>query len=244
MLGLCASFCFWRARREPALPRFRIPLRLMAAAWSLLLLCACPPLSFHLERSLVELGERWPSRSQLETAPPPQAIFVFSGGIEGSAVPGAPLGTSSRERLHATLLAAQRWPEAVVVFSGGPRPGQNIGSGSRMREEAIALGLAPDRIVLEAAARDTRGNALNCVAIAASRQWTRVALVTSPVHMARSRGALARAGLETVPEFPAAVRVARFEWTDWAPDAGALQRTTAALHEWIGLAYYKLRGWI
>lgn len=244
MLGLCALFLFWRARREPALPRLRIPLRLMAAAWSLLLLGACPPLSYRLERSLVVLGERWPSSSPLTIAEPPHAIFVFSGGIEGSAVPGAPLGASSRERLHATLLAARRWPDAVVVFSGGPRPGQSIGSGSRMQEEAIALGLAPARIMLEAAARDTRGNALNCAAIAGSRQWTRVALVTSPTHMARSRAALARAGLDSVPEFPAAVRVANFEWTDWAPDAGALQHTTAALHEWIGLAYYKLRGWI
>lgn len=243
-LGIFALFVSWRARRRPPEVRFRIPLRLIAAAWLVLLLAACPPLSFRLERSLVSFAERWPSSSLGVATGQVQAIFVFSGGIEGSAVAGAPLGTSSRERLHAALIAAQRWPESIVVFSGGPRPGQTIGSGSRMQEEAIALGLAPERIVLEGAARDTRGNALNCAALAAQRGWTRVALVTSPIHMARSRGALSRAGLDSQPEFPASVKTARFEWTDWFPDAGALQRTTAALHEWIGLAYYRIRGWV
>lgn len=157
---------------------------------------------------------------------------------------GAPLGEASLERLHTALLVARRWPTAQIVFSGGRGRDEPTGSGARMREEALALGLAPERIEVEEAARDTRGNALHCAALIGARGWTRVAVVTSARHMARSRAALQRAGVSSLAVPTPSPEVVRFGPGDWLPDALALRDSTAALHEWIGMAYYRLRGWI
>jgi uncharacterized SAM-binding protein YcdF (DUF218 family) len=243
LIGLLALCLRWRDRGRPVADRSRRALRAFIASWCLLLAFACPYMAVALERSLVQLGARWPAPPAWSATQAPDAILVFGGGLEGAASPTAPLGPSSRERLLAALEAAARWPDAIVIFSGGSPRGGPGGSGERIAQEAERLGLPRARIVVEPAARDTRGNAVLSADLLRQRGSERVAVVTSPMHVARSRGAMQGVGFATLAAGPPAPKFS-LDASDLLPNADALARSTAAVHEWIGLAYYKLRGWI
>ena len=113
-----------------------------------------------------------------------------------------------------------------------------------MAEEVQAMGVPPSRVVVEPLALDTRDNAVYCAAIVARMGRTRVALVTSADHMARARAALWRLGIATLPVPAGPPYRPRGGWDVVLPDARALERTTNAVHEIVGLTLYGLRGWI
>jgi uncharacterized SAM-binding protein YcdF (DUF218 family) len=239
LAGLLGAVLVWRRHRRGARPG--APVAVLLGAWALVMVAASPPVAWLAESRLARLGERWPPLPADDS--PPEGILVFGGGLDGTG-PGAPLSASSRERLLAALAAARRWPEATLVFSGGPgRPGRP-GVGERMAEEAAALGLPPGRLAVEAQARTTRDNARFGAAEARARGWSRVALVTSAVHLARSRASLAREGFLAVPAAAPLGDPGRWDAADLLPGAAALERTTGALHEAIGLAWYGVRGWL
>ncbi len=217
---------------------------LVAGAWLAAMVAAWPPAASVVSRPLERWATRWPQVPAWAESASPEAIVVFAGGIEGAKVPGAPLDTGSLERVVEAVRQARRWPRALVIFSGGtkhPAPG-GITGGRRMAEVAQELGLEPERIVVEASSRDTYENAIYCAEILRSRAITRVALVTSAVHMARSRAALLKQGYPSLPLPVSAPRLgpAGLGWL--TPDDGAVRRMTWAFHEWLGLAWYRLRG--
>jgi uncharacterized SAM-binding protein YcdF (DUF218 family) len=64
--------------------------------------------------------------------------------------------------------------------------------------------------------------------------------------MPRAAGAFAKAGLTVIPfptDVPPGDVVGIATVLDLLPDAGALAKTTDALREWLGLAYYRIMGW-
>lgn len=214
--------------------------RVWVALWGCLFLLSSPWVADRLQVWLVEQGRRGEVRHEKE---PVQAIFVFAGGLEGEG-DEAPLGTESRERLHTALVIAAQQPRARLVFSGAPRRRERVGAGERMAQEAQRLGLPLERILIEPRARNTHENATYCLALAREHGWTRVGLVTSAVHAWRSRLALEKVGL--VPQVMATPlpHHVKFDPLDALPEAGALVTTTSVVHELIGLAYYRCRGWI
>lgn len=207
-----------------------------------LVLAALPPVAAALHAGVARLGTRWPPLPSWAADGTPDAIVVFSGGLADRNAPGT-LGAASFERLVAAVEAARRWPEAAVLFSGGAPGGGAVTAGGLMAEHARRLGLAPERIVLEPAALDTRENALYCARILAARGVRRPALVTSPEHMARARAALRQAGFESLPLPSAPVPGDGSARRGVFPDTTSLVRTSNALHELVGLAVYRLRGW-
>jgi uncharacterized SAM-binding protein YcdF (DUF218 family) len=240
LAGLLAAVLAWRRHRRGY--RTGTPFALLLGAWAVVMAAAAPPVAWLAESSLARLGERWPPPVPSDGLPP-QAILVFGGGLDGSGA-GAPLSDSSRERLLAALAAARRWPDASLVFSGGPGRAGRPGVGQRMADEAAVLGLEPGRIVVEAQARTTRDNARFGAAEARAHGWSRLALVTSAVHLARSRACLAREGFLAIPAASPLGDPGRWDAADLVPSAAALARTTGAAHEAIGLGYYALRGWL
>lgn len=91
--------------------------------------------------------------------------------------------------------------------------------------------------------RNTRENAINTAVIWRERGCSGL-LVTSATHIPRALASFRKAGLDVAP-WPADFRgryppVSVF---DFLPDASALEITTTAIKEWLGLAVYRLRGW-
>ena len=102
-----------------------------------------------------------------------------------------------------------------------------------------ALGVPPDRILLESASVDTRTNALGT---AARFKGEPVILVTSAFHMPRSMLSFRKAGMQPIPA-PTDYLAKRtaLTWPDFLPSAGALETSTLALHEAVGFLWYLVR---
>jgi uncharacterized SAM-binding protein YcdF (DUF218 family) len=113
--------------------------------------------------------------------------------------------------------------------------GAGVGGDSALglADEARALGVPAEAMVLEKHSTTTRENVIGAAAVIRERGWTSVALVTSASHMARALRAARRAAPE-VEWLPVAV-----------PDAGPPSRIRRTrLQEWAKLAWYFVRGWI
>ena len=93
----------------------------------------------------------------------------------------------------------------------------------------------------EVESRDTWQNAKFSAALLRPAGVTRVLLVTHAWHMRRSVLAFERAGLTVIPAPVRRDRMPSFELGDFLPTAESWEVSYFALHEWVGLAYYKLR---
>lgn len=104
-----------------------------------------------------------------------------------------------------------------------------------------ALGLPRDRIVRVADTADTCANAAGLKRRLAPGR--RVALVTSAFHMPRSVACFRAAGLEPIP-FPVDFQNGPLRARDlYSPDVvDNLRRFDLALHEYVGLALYRVTG--
>lgn len=199
----------------------------------------------------------WPSllMQPLEDRyPPPQAlprvdgIIVLGGAINPalSAQRGQPSLNGAAERMTTLIALGRTYPKARIIFSGG--------SGSVRypeRKEAVAArqllaeqGFDVDRVMFEDQSRNTRENALFSQAQAkpaAGEVWL---LVTSALHMPRAMGCFAAVGWPTVA-YPVDYQTGGGDDWHWDFDlGGGLLVLAVAGHEWLGLLYYDLRGWI
>jgi uncharacterized SAM-binding protein YcdF (DUF218 family) len=190
------------------------------------------------------LEDRFPPWTQ--SAEMPVGIIVLGGAIDPdlSAARHQPALNEAAERMTAVADLARRFPQARIVFSGGN--GDLVGGAPEAqvaRDLLVTLGVAPDRITLEATSRNTSENARFTKALinpGASDPWL---LVTSAAHMPRAVGVFRREGFYIQP-YPVDWRTrGREDWAvpfRWA--SSGLARVDAAAHEWVGLVVYYLTG--
>lgn len=88
---------------------------------------------------------------------------------------------------------------------------------------------------------DTEQNAAMSAAILRRAGVRRVLLVTQALHMPRAREAFIRHGIEVVDAPTLFFSRARLTMYSLLPSASALYRSYYAMHEWIGLLWYRLR---
>lgn len=136
------------------------------------------------------------------------------------------------------ISVAQPWSRLVLSGYGGsdPKPTAQV-----YGEMAQALGVAPERMVLEPRPRSTAEEAEY---LASLLEGHRFALVTSATHMSRAVGIFSARGLEPVPaptghlaKEPQGADLRRF-----IPGGESLNRTRAAWYEFLGRAWARLRG--
>lgn len=183
-------------------------------------------------------------------APPPQrvdGIVVLGGGLEGAinlARGGYELNSGGDRFVEAAILA-RRYPDAKVVVSGGVGTLVLEGEGDGVTAPRLltALGVAPDRLILEDRSRDTYENAVFTKALVTPKPGETWLLVTSAFHMPRAKALFDKAGFAAVP-WPVDYRTSGREGISLFADntADALANTTTALREWTGLAAYWLAG--
>jgi uncharacterized SAM-binding protein YcdF (DUF218 family) len=106
-----------------------------------------------------------------------------------------------------------------------------------------ALGVAPERLILENRSRNTHENAVFTKELVTPKAGETWLLVTSAFHMPRSMALFRKAGFEVRP-WPVDYRTSGVEGFGVFRDnaADALQNTTVAIREWIGLLAYWLSG--
>jgi uncharacterized SAM-binding protein YcdF (DUF218 family) len=190
-----------------------------------------------------------------DPVPSADAILILSGGVRDRRPPRPTIEVNEagdRVLYGAELFRQGRAPQ---VFCTGDVGTGGIARGPEALDMAELLehvGVPASAIVLETKARNTHDHAVNLCPMFAERQVRRVLLVTSAIHMPRSL-AVFRHGCPSVEYIPAPTdfRVTERLPAPWYREVAALVPTpsnlvgfTDATHEYIGLLYYRLRGWI
>ena len=213
----------------------------------LLLVAGLSPLGNAL---ILPLENRFP-RADLDQPPPP-AGFIVLGGAEDRLVGTArkaPTLNEAGERMVETVMLARKFPEAKIAFSGGDAgilytsDSEAVGA-QRMLTD---MGVAQDRLILEAGARDTYENAVYLKAeldklglLGPAKRWV---LITSAYHMPRAIASFRRAGFD-VDAWPVDYRTrGRADLTrPFDKVSEGLRRVDVAAREWVGLLAYRLAG--
>lgn len=182
-------------------------------------------------------------------APQAEAIVVL-GGIVGAAQPPRLdvelAGSVDRLRHAAKLYRAGKG--RVLVLSGGVLPwlGSEVPEAKLMGDILAEWGVPRDVMLTETGSRTTHENARNTAQMLRERGMEDVLLVTSALHMPRAAALFRSRGLRVTPA-PTDIQVVEGNDTtpmDLLPGAEALLGTTQALHEYLGMVYYRMRGWI
>ena len=216
----------------------------LGATWALSTWPVAGALASGLEAGLSRFDEAaW--RTAAAGPDPPRAIVVLGGGavVDGPFLP-------KRERLTSRtvmrLLQGARIARLTglpVLVSGGTAPWLQTSEAEQMRR-AMKEDFGIEVRWVESQSRDTDENARLSARLLKAEGIGSIVLVTHAPHMLRSRLAFEQAGMRVTP--------APHEWAtgppegwrlvDLLPSATAMEASWLLAHEWLGLAWYRLRG--
>jgi uncharacterized SAM-binding protein YcdF (DUF218 family) len=141
-------------------------------------------------------------------------------------------------RLNEAIRLYHKIPHAKMITSGYGGD-DKVSQAMMQKRTAIALGVPKEDIITLPEPRDTREEALALKKLIADKRFI---LVTSAAHMPRAVALFKKAGLDPIPAPTDHRASSKNSWISFS--SGALERTTSAFHEYIGLLYYSLRGFI
>lgn len=131
-----------------------------------------------------------------------------------------------------------------LVMSGGAIAAGAVTEAEAGRQLFLALGFPPERLTLESRSTNTAENAAFTAAIVHPKPGECWALVTSAAHMPRAIGAFRAAGLDLAAypvDYHTTGEDADRAWLSTGVGTG-LALAELALHEWLGLLWYRLTG--
>jgi uncharacterized SAM-binding protein YcdF (DUF218 family) len=174
-------------------------------------------------------------------------MVVLGGGLASGRVSAhfqQALLNSSSERMTGAVAAWRLNPQLRVVFTGGEGElfGKGPSEGQRAQRFFSAMGLPPGALVIEDKSQNTFENAVFTAKLPGIDPQQRWLLVTSAWHMPRSLAVFQKAGWNVTP-YPVDFRTT----PEWTPLTSYSLRDGAdhwelLLHEWIGIAAYRLTG--
>lgn len=228
-----------------ALGRRRKAAALITLGTLYLWLAATPIVALALINSL---EEQYPVVS-IDTLPKADVAIVLGGvSVQSQKLnPYADLKSGADRILHAVRLLKAGKVDRILVSSG--RPVSQLDT----RSEAVVIagflrefGVDDADIVLESEARNTRENAVNSFASMRGNGFSSALLVTSALHMPRAAAVFRRAGVKFTPVSIDALSSSIEARSVFAflPNSKALDYSTQAIKEWIGMLVYYLRGWV
>jgi uncharacterized SAM-binding protein YcdF (DUF218 family) len=177
------------------------------------------------------------------TDDPPQAIVILSGDETETEVDhriGFIVGRLTLEREQQGVRLARRTGLPILVSGGQVRPG------SPSLAELMAASLRDDfgaePAWLEDRSQNTWQNAADSAAILRNAGISSVYVVTSAWHMRRALIAFRATGLAVTPAPTDPERPPVVTLQNLLPHVSSWQASYYAFHEWIGCAWYALRG--
>ena len=176
----------------------------------------------------------------IEAAKKAQAIVILSGASYNHAPEygGADtVGLSTLQRVRYGARLAKQTGLPVLVSGGAPSGGTPIAQG--MRETLEREFGVPVRWT-ESASIDTRENALYSHDILKKAKIGHIVLVTDASHMRRAREYFQRAGFEVVAAPTSFASPHPSVAYDFLPGNAAMNQSSAALHELLGMAAIRL----
>jgi uncharacterized SAM-binding protein YcdF (DUF218 family) len=170
-----------------------------------------------------------------------QAIVVLGGGVYHGAPEynGDTVNSHSLERLRyaAKLHRASGLP--LLASGGSPEGGE---AESLAMWAALRADFGVETRWVEITSLNTAQSAKNSYAILQPSGMTRILLVTHAWHMRRSQAAFEKAGFTVTPAPTIYTTRRTLTLLDFMPSASGLMLSRIALHEWIGIIWYRLKG--
>lgn len=229
LVGLVAMAAGWSVRW----------LRVAAIALVVLGVVAMSPLSANGLLSWLERPVHAPGDCVDD---PPSTVVVLAGGVDGRPGDATDFGVLDLASVRRAQAGIRFWrgdPAARrLLFVGGPVRGGRATHAGLMHALARWHGVPGSALVVEATSESTWENARG-VARMSPRVPRRIVLATSASHMPRAVLAFRSAGFAVCPLATDHRAVMGRSLAYLVPRTGALEKAESALHEAVGLAYYR-----
>lgn len=173
------------------------------------------------------------------------AIVVLGAGRDPDAPEygGDTVSAMALARLRYAAVLQRRTGLPMLVTGGAPMD-QAVPEAQLLRD-TLTQDFGVEDVWTESRSRTTAENARFSAEVLAQRGVYRVFLVTHALHMPRAVAVFEHAGLDVIAAPTAFHRPHPMDRgiAAWLPRIEAMRRTDQALHEYIGMMWYGLRGW-
>jgi uncharacterized SAM-binding protein YcdF (DUF218 family) len=228
----------FRPRATPRLRRWRF---VIAAGFAVAYLACTPAFSNALVLQLERQYEPRPVVSADRS--PDNLIIVLTGGWfrkDGTRVE-IKISEDGWERLDAGVKLWQQI-DGTMLIAGAPAPDGSGSVAGAMAEAAKARGVPASALIVEPNSLDTHENlafSLPTLQAHADHLW----LVTTASHMPRAMAVAKKLGLRPIP-YPCFYKASVGNHLDrFLPDNSGPSLFEIAMHEKLGLWFYKFKGW-
>ena len=229
----------WAWRREQ--PRRRL---LSVALGLAALLCLLSlPIVGHLARGSLE----WQYPPSAEVPSRDDTIVVLAGSTHITNREGTRLrlGDETMVRCQHAYDLYDRAGGCRIIVAGGIVDSSAAGMtiAEAMRDFLVALGVPQDDLVMESTSSTTFENVRNVCMLLREENQPRIFLVTSAFHMLRTERCFAKQETKVIPA-PCNHMAVRIEPspTTFIPSLSGIGGVQLACHEWLGIAWYRMRG--
>jgi uncharacterized SAM-binding protein YcdF (DUF218 family) len=172
------------------------------------------------------------------------AIVVLAGTVIPPS-PSRPYALPAQDtyrRVEHAVWLYRYWKPLPILVCGGP----SVNSPAYalvMKRQLEIEGIPGDQIWVETRSSNTHENAVFGAQILRQHGATRVALVVEATGMLRASLSFEKQGIAVVAAPLWRNHLTR-DYTDYVPGWRGISLNADTLHEAVGLAYYRLRGWI
>lgn len=175
-------------------------------------------------------------------------IVILSGGAPVGVDGNVALGQSTLQRLHKGFQLHQATDAPIIVTGQIFNSEADESMATSMQKTLVEWGVNPDKIIVEDQAVNTWQNATYSIEIMNQRNMTtkNIAIVTSAIHMLRSIGCFEAVDKNDSYQFIKVPCDYLYEpsqaksFLHWLPSAGAMNNVQSAIHEYIGILWYKV----
>jgi uncharacterized SAM-binding protein YcdF (DUF218 family) len=153
-------------------------------------------------------------------------------------------GAENIHRVSTSYILARRYPDAKIVFSGGSGDLIDNKPGIESQEAKaflLALGLNPERLILEGRSRNTYENFVNSKNLVKPQSGQTWILVTSAYHMPRAMEIANRVHWKVIP-YQSNRLTGRYRLIGWFDVPNNLLYFDMLFREQIGLIAYRWSG--
>lgn len=189
------------------------------------------------------LESRYPAMLQVDQSAGIKWVVVLGYGVspDKRLPPNSQLCSGALARLVEGIRLHKALPETRIILSGAP-PSQGVSEAEAMARSAMFLGVDRQKLVLDSTSKDTEDQARLIKQMVGSDRFI---LVTSAFHMPRSVALAQKQGLHPIPA-PAdhTIREGTGTISPGAlfPSSGSIAAIELAVHEYLGIAWAKMRG--
>lgn len=177
--------------------------------------------------------------------PEADVILMLGGGVFPDSEDFSGVGVPGPDTMARMVTAARlhRKLGIPILISGGKVFESSASIGQITKRFLVDLAVDEKNILLEERSRDTYENARFSKQLCEQHGFSRPLMVTSGYHIKRAQLSFAAVDLAVTP-YPCALRTGAdpsYEWFDFMPSSSAMRSVAQALHEWIGMVYYRIR---